>query len=498
MDVYNIRKLYMPKNDPIKELYRSLSGKGALPLSPDDPYYVPIHESTPEKDPILSLWNRIDLAESESVNLLTGFRGNGKSTELKRLKKKLEESGCRVFLVDMLDYMLMTKPLALSDFILSLMAALAGSAEKEIKELAPLTGSYWKRLHSFLTTEVKLDKIDLSVKGGPATAKLGFQLKTDPDFKSKVQADLEGHLTKLVEDARGFVNELVEKIRKLSRDQDKKVVLLVDSMEQIRGVGEETEKVYGSVVELFSGQAANLFFPRLHIVYTVPPYLSTLAHNLGRTLGGHPITQWPNIHVRISDNIPGPKGTQLMVKVIEKRFKGWESIIHKDTLIRFAEVSGGDLRDFFRLVRESVVSLRMARVTNPDAELDEISIQRVIQQLANELLPIADEDAKWLARIHETKKASIASEKNLPSLARLLDSNLIMNYLNGEPWYDVHPLLIPEIQNRGESGESQNRYGRSRTPARAGNKPGRYSPYPGDTLDDPYARFPGSLFPGKS
>ena len=441
--------------DPLKKLYQSLSGRGALPLTPDDPYYVPIHEATPQKDPILSLWNRIDLAESESVNLLTGFRGNGKSTELKRLKKKLEESGCRVFLVDMLEYVLMTKPLALSDFILSLMAALAGGAEKEIKALAPLTQSYWERLHSFLTSDVKLDKIDLSVTGGPATAKLGFQLKTDPDFKLKVQKHLEGHLTTLVEDARKFVNGLVDEIRKLDCDPDKKVVLLVDSMEQIRGVGEDAGNIYDSVVELFSGQAANLFFPKLHIVYTVPPYLNALAHNLGRTLGGHPVTQWPNIHVRTSTNKSDPKGAQLMVKVIEKRFPDWESFIPKVILVRFAEVSGGDLRDFFRLVRESAVSLRTDRMTNPAAELDEASVHRVIQQLANELLPIADEDAKWLARIHETKKASITSEKDLPSLARFLDSNLIMNYLNGEPWYDVHPLLIAEIKTAGGSGENQ-------------------------------------------
>ena len=76
----------MPETDPLRTLYKSLTGKGALPLEPTDPYYVPILEATPEKDPILALWKRIDLAESESVNLLTGFRGNGKSTELLRLK----------------------------------------------------------------------------------------------------------------------------------------------------------------------------------------------------------------------------------------------------------------------------------------------------------------------------------------------------------------------------------------------------------------------------
>jgi hypothetical protein len=400
------------------------------------------------------LWNRIDLAESESVNLLTGFRGNGKSTELRRLKKMLENNGCQVFLVNMLDYMFMTKPLALSDFILSLMAALANSVEKDIKALAPLSQSYWERLNHFLTSEVKLDKIDIGAKGAGASAKLGIQLTTEPEFKSRVQKHLEGHLTRLVSDAWEFVDELVCKIREQTGDPDKKVVLLVDSLEQIRGVGEEAETIYASVVELFSGQASNLSFPKLHLVYTVPPYLNILAHNLGRTLGGHPITQWLNIHVRHSNDEIDPLGLELMVTIIRKRFSDYEAVIPKETMRKLAGVSGGDLRDYFRLVRECAIVLRISRMADPKAKLDDLAIKRVIQQLANELLPIADEDAKWLARIHKTKKAALKTEKELSSLARFLDSNLIMNYLNGEPWYDVHPLLIPEIQDT-ENEEDQ-------------------------------------------
>ncbi len=432
-------------DDPSKKLYQSLYGKGAMPLEPEDPYYVPIHGANLSKDPILALWNRIDLAESESVNLLTGFRGNGKSTELKRLKKELEKSGCQVFLVDTLEYVYMTKPVALSDFVLSLMAALAGSVEKEIPELAPLNSTYGERLKAFFTSEVKLDKIGLDVKTGPVAVKLGFQLKTDPEFKAKLQNHLEGHLTTLVNDAREFVDGLVTGVRKSLSEPDKKVVLLVDSMEQIRGSGEDAQSVYDSVVELFSGQAANLFFPKLHIVYTVPPYLGILAPNLSRVLGGHPISQWPNIHVRKKNNDPDDDGLALMVNIIEKRFADWETVISKEILHKLAISSGGDLRDFFRLVRECASSVRIVRMEKQDAVLDQVAVERVIRQLTNDMLPVSDEDAKWLAQIHTTKKAALPSVKDLPALARFLDSNLVMNYLNGEPWYDVHPLLITEI-----------------------------------------------------
>ncbi len=59
----------MSDSDPLKMLYKSLTGKGGMPLEPDDDYYVPILEGSPKSDPILALWQRIDLAESESVSI---------------------------------------------------------------------------------------------------------------------------------------------------------------------------------------------------------------------------------------------------------------------------------------------------------------------------------------------------------------------------------------------------------------------------------------------
>lgn len=67
---------------PLVDFYKSLTGKGFQALDPDSKYYVPILEKEPAKDPILGLLQRIRLADDAmgSVNLLTGFRGNGKST----------------------------------------------------------------------------------------------------------------------------------------------------------------------------------------------------------------------------------------------------------------------------------------------------------------------------------------------------------------------------------------------------------------------------------
>lgn len=439
--------------DPLHDLYKSLTGRGALPLEPDDPYYVPILQAAPEKDPILMLWQRLDWAESESAHLLTGFRGNGKSTELKRLKALLEQqSGARVFLVNMTDFLLMTKPLELSDFVLSLMTALAQAVERETG-LEALTHSYWERLQRFLTAEVQIEPLELDLAAAGAPAKLGLKLKTEPSFKQQIQQHLRGHLSRLIEDAQAYVVSLVEALRAEADRPDLKVVLLVDSVEQIRGVGTDAAQVHDSVVNLFSGQAASLAFPQLHLVYTTPPYLLALAQNLGRMLGGHPVVSWPNVHVRQRDGRAGEAGLAVMEEILTRRYPAWRDIVPPALLRRLAICTGGDLRDFFRLVGECVITLRAARLAQPNAPLTEEMVRRVTEQLRNELLPIAEDDARWLARIHAGKETALPTTTALPALARFLDGNLIMNYLNGEPWYDVHPLLVEEIRRFLPTGD---------------------------------------------
>jgi hypothetical protein len=428
---------------PLKTFYRSLMGEGAMPLPHDHEYYVPMFEGDPGRDPILRLTQRIDLAESESVNLLTGFRGNGKSTQLRRLKFLLEQRGCRVFLVDMKNYILLTKPLEISDFILSICAALAAEAERD-QGLRPLAEGYGERLLNFLQSRVELKDLSLEWKGPEASAKLGASLKTDPTFKQRVQEALRGHVTALIEQARGFVIDIVETIRRQESDPDKKVVLLVDSVEQIRGVGAEAAQVYDSVINLFAAHAANLEFRQLHCLYTLPPFL---VHNAGRNLGGHAVTQWPNIHVCDKAGECDDKGLGIMRTIIERRYADWASVISRTLLDDLALASGGDLRDYFRLVREALISVITVSEAGgggpPDVTVE--MIEQVKNQLRSDLLPIAREDGRWLQIIHRTKQTALEREAEVHRLTRFLDANFIMNYLNGEPWYDIHPLLRDEV-----------------------------------------------------
>ena len=432
--------------EKLKTFYQALSGLDPLEKGEDDPRYVPILQAHAENDPIIKLSQRIEFSASESVSLLTGFRGNGKTTELYRLKAHLEKSDCIVFRLDMDDYLNPTQPVEISDFLLSLSAALADKLST-YQGLDTLTESYFSRLRNFLQSDVALNELKLSAKGTGAAAELGLKLKQEPTFKTKVQQHLRGHLSELVKQVNDYITEVVEILRQQARQEDLKVVLLVDSVEHIRGVGGDAQSVYESIVNTFSAHADKLALPGIHIVYTVPPFLMLHANGATHSLGGNPIVKWPNVHVRTKEGDPDEEGQRVMRQVVERRMPDWQTIISAEQLDKLSFFTGGDLRDFFRQVREALVSLSSALSLGRDeAEIDDVVISNVTAELRNQLqLMLTEKNMGILARIHDRKQLARQGPEELPILSSLLDANLIMNYQNGAPWFDVHPLILEAL-----------------------------------------------------
>jgi hypothetical protein len=420
----------------LREFYNQLVDR---PLEPDDKFYEPFVAEEGSGDPIQDLATRISWSEAASVNLLSGQRGSGKSTELRRLRKILHDDGCEVFLCDMRDYMNLTTPVEITDFLMSVMGAL----NEEVYQAYQQNMSrqrYWERLVHFLMTDVQIK--DLKLETGLSGTKVGLtaSLKDDPTFKRRLQEHLRGHVARIVQQAHEFATEVVTLIRTRHSDPNKKVVLLIDSVEQIRGVGtDDADRVHRSVTTLFSGHADSLHLPLLHVVYTIPPYLTPLAPGLGQLLGGGTVCSLPSVHIQHPDRTPDENGLEVMSRIMNRRYHTWRQIFTLPQLQRMALATGGDLRDFFRLVRDCLVKASSIReMTLP---VTDTVIQSAENHLRRDMLPIATEDAVWLKRIAESKRPELESIAELPRLARFFDTKLVLNYRNDEDWYDIHPLL---------------------------------------------------------
>lgn len=413
----------------------------------DQSLYVPgLHGSN---DLIRELADRIDFDEGGGTYLFSGNRGTGKTTELMRLAERLQDDGCEVFYLDMAEYLNLTMPVEITDFLISVLGGLSEKIEERY-HATPGNRGFFERIWGFLHADVKLDGITLPIDH----ASLKFSIQQDPDFKKKLQEGTRGHVARLVKEARDFALEAVTWVRDRT-DENKKIVLLVDSVERLRGVGdnEDVAKVFQSAETLFSGHADKLRLPALHVVYTIPPYLSALAGSLASLYSGGRIYTLPSVHIYECCPKDGEApvesdiGLDAMVAIVAKRFPIWEKFFTRSQLKQLASHSGGDLRDFFRMVGLSIV----AAPYQDSLPLADSVIKSAEDAVRNDM-PLAKDDMLWLARILKSHRRELDSLEKLPDFARLVEGKYLLNYRNGEDWHDVHPLLRALV--KGQSGVS--------------------------------------------
>jgi hypothetical protein len=100
-----------------------------------------------------------------------------------------------------------------------------------------------------------------------------------------------------------------------------------------------------------------------------------------------------------------------------------------ETLRELVIASGGVVRDLMRLIRFACESAA--------ARIDGRIARRAIAKLVREYeLLIHQEDLELLARVHR--------QRRLPGsvlLSRLMYNRLVLPYVNGDRWMDVHPAV---------------------------------------------------------
>ena len=381
----------------------------------------------------------------------TGQRGTGKSTELRRLEVLLQGEGAQVMRFDSLDFITETEKITVESLLLLVAAALAAQAEELYKQDF-LKATAWTRFAAWLQTEVEIT----GVTAGGLTVKLKEQQVVITQKIKNLSSPLEW--TKQIQ---SFAGEIIEFIRSNSRRE--RVVIIVDSLERLRGVsGKDQDDMFTHVVSTFAGDFDRLRVPSATVVYATPPYLSLLAdvrnyvscYALASVrVYGKPIAQDQQTHQR---RLPRPEGLGKMRSLIERRFADWAQVMTPEALDKLTLASGGDLRHFMQRLVFGVVGKAQFALDrlplNPDAPIINLVIDE--NRGETERLTVRSE---WplLAYIGRHHKAIAADRgESLRTLARLFDTRVVLNYRNGEEWFDIHPLLWRLIDALPESAQT--------------------------------------------
>lgn len=389
----------------------------------DRKVYVKLHDDA--HDPIARMAKIIRYRGRQSVQLVAGFRGTGKTTEFSRLEDELTQSGALVIRVDLEDYVDMTSTVDVRELLL-LFAGAIGDALVREDLLGAKEGprmSFWERAKAFVPA-LK----DTSVGVPPLSLKVG--LRGDRGFRAEVRSSLAKRVTELQRVVHEHHREVLKKLRE--RHGDKSLVVIFDSLEHLRGVGDEDEEeVQRSVEELFVTHAERLTLPDTHLVVSVPAFLHLRAKNLAAVYMNGEVQAWPTCQP-VNRRGERTRTFDLLVKLIEARGQ-WQLVLpDRGALDEIIVASGGHLRDLLTMMIEAIIQTSDAQKATSEA---------VIKARREGYLPLFLDDIALLGKVARTQALDTLERRERTQLFRHLDAGLVLCYLNGDFWYDVHPLL---------------------------------------------------------
>jgi hypothetical protein len=439
----------------LKRLHKALVDQA---LQPESPFYEPVYQMLNLDDPVSLMQTHIDFSDIESIQLFSGFRGSGKTTELFRLKCRLEEQGYFVVYADALNYVNPAEPIEITDLMIVLAGAFSDALETELGvDIARET--FWARIANFLTaTELRLKEAGIKtelatpgkeVLGGLKTGvDLKLELKTASTFRRNLQHLLACRLAELKSQVDSFFEDGIKLIR-AKRGQDTKVVFLFDQLEQMRGLLQTEKDVIRSIERIFSIHIEMLKIPYVHAVYTVPPWLKFVLQGAPVRIILLPTAHlWRNDASRSAD----PPAWHVFRSAVKRRLGeeglrrlfGDHAAEEHPLVDRVIGVCGGHFRDLLRLLRETVVRAASLSELPAPPEL----VASAINAARRDFLPIAQDDATWLAEIARVRSTALRTTE--PSvvnrLTRFLDSHQVLYFVNADEWYDIHPLIREEVE----------------------------------------------------
>ena len=401
----------------IRDIYHLFNPDAVLLNDDLKKYYVKIEQNEINiKD--LQIRLELGLETREPIKLLfTGHRGSGKTTTLNRLVSNLDN---RFFIVhynvfDLLDQ----NDVNYTDVLFSILTKMLEKVEmKEIDLGKPLL----ERVNNWGSSIIESIIQEKGVGGGIGL-KVPFNLleimgrmKSETTTRVETRNKIEPRVSELV----NIINDTISEIEKTGEQ----VLIIIDNLEKI----DPTKARH-----LFYDHATQLTQPLCKIIYTFPISLKSSNDFMQIKINFSDVLIHPNIKINEREGVdhPYPKGREFMKEIVSKRVS--LELFEPDALEYIIDMSGGVVREFIRIIRDSAVR---AITKNRDIIDKDIAVE-VVNGLKNIYqAQLSDEDYQVLQEVHQTKDI-----KKDEQLVGLLHNLSVLEYRNDRSWCDLNPIV---------------------------------------------------------
>lgn len=434
---------------PLQDLQRFVKNcDPGVPLTAGHPFYCALDEGVPVRGSvgqscIDDLYNTIVLDDGGTTRqLFTGFSGSGKTTELRRLELRLNQSTdqpTRVINVDAeREYVNTFAPIEPADLIRIVAYVLDREALIAEGRDPDTSFGYAQRILDLMRqTQPELT----ALSGDRVGARLMAELKTDGPLRRAFSEGAALRFQAFAQEAANVAEEAVRRIR--SALGVERVVLIVDGLEKISaGREEDRPRVEASVENTFVEKVD--YIPRAcHLILTFPMWLRYRAPRMGSYYSAEP-SVLPMVKIKDPGGAPYQPGLDKLAALVGLRIDSarvfGDTQRRSETLGALLLASGGYPRDLLRMLREV---LRRANGVFP---VQKPVVDQVITRLSEEYrLGLRDAHFPLFEEISRTHVFPRGDDGRVNLFGQLLDRWYLLAYRNGVPdvpeWYDLHPLV---------------------------------------------------------
>jgi hypothetical protein len=429
-----------PSPSPLVRLYRACEPSQSLEA--DDRRYVNCDEARGE-NLVQFLDRRLRRADPSrpEIRLFCGHRGVGKTSELLRLRQLLEHPPGAAHLPFKVVYYDVELSLDVNDLDFpDLLVLTAAELERQLRQAAipgfsarsELLSRVREGLKRLLGSEVALKEAEIETFFGSLTV----ELRNRPTARQLLRAAIEQQSTNLL----GAVNDLLTTANVSLRNANYEgLVLIIDGLDKVvlhalAGGESNTHK------RLFIDRGEQLAGLNSHTIYTVPISLiySKYFTQLEETLGMHNVPM-PMIRLRgadKSDPTPATLGMKKMLEILEARCRYAQVEIkdvfdHAHTAHYLCLMTGGHPRHLMMFLQAALAEIDLFPITR-------LAAQEAVRKYANSLLRQVPDEFWPKLRQFAVPRDDIPKDEMHREMLFLLH---IFEYENGQPWYEVNPVL---------------------------------------------------------
>lgn len=399
-----------------------------------------------ENSPVEKIARLLALEDESAKYLLSGHRGGGKTTELRRLEKRCKNDYTVVWVdtdtnLDKFNIGYAEVVVLIGMTIVQQLEATGWKMPAQLSEdllnsLMPIT--YQNR--DFEEGAVGLPKLftDLGL-----LLRVGFQQET-----------------KATREVRPALSEIIDRVNDIiaaAEDANFSLLVIVDGLDR---------KEYGTALEMFS--SALLTALRCHIVYVVPialrysPAFRQPMQGFSHCLDLDNVPVFKCSDQKLPTTDPDLQGRKILRNVINKRLntldESYQNLIEEDALELLCEKSGGVIRDLVRLAKNACLAALDQKATGITKAIAETAVKEErrthsIDDYQFPELDVVNRTGMTTSNVFDSLK-----QGKVVICEELLHHKLILGYedLVQGRWFDINPILADDLARWRAAQEKSN------------------------------------------